>query len=72
MSKIKTENNGIIERQYGSYRGKAYKKLQIVHFNLWRHLGDKKFLLFLQKQERDNPTPTYTPLIINNGKETNT
>lgn len=57
---IKKQINEITERQYNGYIGDRYKSLHKAHTHLRKQIGDKRFLSFLQDQEKTNPKPIYT------------
>lgn len=58
---IRDQINEIIERRYNGYRGDKWTPLKLVHTNLRREIGSKKFLQFLLECEEANPKPEFKP-----------
>jgi len=60
-TKLETQEkiSSIIVSRYNNYNGRLLKPLSKVHSLLRMELGDEKFLLFLEEQERITPAPKY-------------
>ena len=56
---IQQQIEEIESRQYHGYQGNAMYLVGIAHGMLRDAIGDYLFLAYLEKQERDNPGPTY-------------
>ena len=51
----------IIDKEFNNYGGSRVRPIKKLHDNLRKALGDKSFLIFLEKAVKENPRPIYKP-----------
>ena len=71
-TELTKKNESIIKESYGNYLPRGWRPFKKLHAAIRKGLNnDEKFLEFLEAQIKDRPV-YQSPLIKNNGKETNT
>lgn len=56
---IKNKIDALIEKRYSGYRGKLFEPIGKQHAFIRNMMGDREFLRFLQRLEKENPKPIY-------------